>query len=58
MLKTCIHQYLTKCKTNPQPPGFADFLRGTRTLYLLSKKYDYIFSRKAFYQFKYYYICI
>ncbi len=41
MSKICIHQYLTKCKTNPQPPGFADFLRGTRTLYLLSKKYNY-----------------
>jgi hypothetical protein len=37
----CIHRYLTKCKTNPQPPGFADFIRGTITLYLLSKRYNY-----------------
>jgi hypothetical protein len=36
MLKICVHQYLTKCKTNPQPPGLAVFLRGIRTLYLLS----------------------
>jgi hypothetical protein len=28
----CIHNYLTKCSTNPQPPGFADFLRGTIAL--------------------------
>jgi hypothetical protein len=41
MSKICVHQYLTICKTNPQPPGLADFLRGTRTLYLLSKKYNY-----------------
>lgn len=40
-MKKCIHQYLTYCKTNPQPPGFADFLRGTKTLYLLSMKYNY-----------------
>lgn len=37
----CIHRYLTKCKTNPQPPGFADFIRGTMTLFLLSKRYNY-----------------
>lgn len=41
MLKICVHQYLTNCKTNIQPPGFADFLRGTQTLYLLSKRYNY-----------------
>ena len=40
-MSLCVHQYLTHCKTNPQPPGLADFLRGTRTLYLLSKKYNY-----------------
>jgi hypothetical protein len=39
--KYCIHKYLTKCKTNPQPPGFADFLRGTIALYIFSKKYNY-----------------
>ena len=37
----CVHKYLTKCLTNPQPPGFADFLRGTIALYNFSKKYDY-----------------
>ena len=37
----CFHKYLTHCITNPQPPGFADFLRGTITLYNLSKKYNY-----------------
>lgn len=37
----CIHKYLTKCITNPQPPGFADFLRGTIALYIFSKKYNY-----------------
>jgi hypothetical protein len=39
--KICIHRYLTKCKTNPQPPGIADFLRGTKTLHLLSQKFNY-----------------
>jgi hypothetical protein len=39
--KICIHKYLTKCSSNPQPPGFADFLRGTIALYNFSKKYDY-----------------
>jgi len=37
----CVHKYLTKCITNPQPPGFADFLRGTIALYIFAKKYDY-----------------
>jgi len=37
----CVHKYLTKCATNPQPPGFADFLRGTIALYNFSKKYNY-----------------
>ena len=39
--KLCIHKYLTKCLTNPQPPGFADFLRGTISFYNFSKKYSY-----------------
>jgi hypothetical protein len=39
--KKCIHTYLTRCKTNPQPPGFADYLRGTIALYNLSKNYGY-----------------
>jgi hypothetical protein len=39
--KECIHKYLTTCKTNPQPPGLADFLRGTIALYNFSKLYDY-----------------
>jgi len=37
----CIHKYLTNCKTNPLPPGFGDFLRGTVALYNLSVKYKY-----------------
>ena len=37
----CIHHYLTYCKTNPKPPGFADFIRGTIALYYFSKKYGY-----------------
>lgn len=41
MEKQCIHKYLRECVTNPQPPGFADFLRGTIALYNFSKKYDY-----------------
>jgi hypothetical protein len=39
--KYCIHRYLTKCYTNPQPPGFADFLRGTIALYNFSRQYGY-----------------
>jgi len=39
--KYCIHKYLTECKTNPQPPGVADFLRGTVALYNYSKKYGF-----------------
>jgi len=39
--RICVHKYLSKCTTNPQPPGFADFLRGTITLYNLSKQYNY-----------------
>jgi hypothetical protein len=37
----CVHNYLTTCQTNPQPPGLADFLRGTIALYNLSKQYGY-----------------
>jgi len=39
--KVCIHTYLTKCQTNPQPPGLADFLRGTIALYKFCKQYHY-----------------
>ncbi len=39
--KICVHKYLTHCTSNPQPPGFADFLRGTIALYIFSKKYNY-----------------
>ena len=41
--KQCTHKYLKKCATNPQPPGIADFLRGSIALYKLSKKYGYKF---------------
>jgi len=37
-----IHSYLSTLKTIPKSPGFADFLRGSITLYQYSKKYDYI----------------
>ena len=43
MKKKCVHRYLSNCKTNPQPPGIADFLRGCITLFMLSKRYDYDF---------------
>ena len=36
-----IHRYLQVLKTNPNPPGLADFLRGTIALYQYSKKYGY-----------------
>jgi len=39
----CVHKYLTECRTNPQPPGIADFLRGTVALYYYSKQYNYEF---------------
>jgi hypothetical protein len=39
--KLCIHNYLKVCKTNPQPPGFGDFIRGTIALFNYSKKYGY-----------------
>lgn len=39
--KICKHVYLTKCKSNNQSPGFADFLRGTCALFKFSKLYDF-----------------
>lgn len=39
--KICIHKYLTSCKTNPQPPGLGDFIRGTIALFNYSKLYNY-----------------
>ncbi len=36
-----IHTYQPRCRTVSQPPGFGDFLRGTVTLYQLSKKYGF-----------------
>jgi hypothetical protein len=39
--KHCIHSYLTTCKTNPHPPGFGDFVRGTVQLYNFCKTYNY-----------------
>ena len=39
--RICIHNYLTHCKTNPQPPGLADFLRGTCALFKFCKIYNY-----------------
>ena len=37
----CVHTYLQQCKTTPQPPGLADFLRGTVALFNFSKQYNY-----------------
>lgn len=39
--KICIHKYMNICKTNPQPPGLGDFIRGTIALYNFSKLYNY-----------------
>ncbi len=39
--KICIQKYILKLQTNPQPPGFADFLRGVMTLYQYCDKYGY-----------------
>jgi len=41
--RKCIHKYAFKCKTNPQPPGVADFIRGSICLYNLCEKYNYDF---------------
>jgi len=38
---TVVHNYLKRCRTNDHPPGLADFLRGTITLYILSKRYGF-----------------
>ena len=43
MKNKCIHRYLKNCKINPQPPGFADFLSGTITLFILSKRQGFDF---------------
>jgi hypothetical protein len=37
----CIHRYLTQCATNPQPPGMADFIRGTIALFNYSQQYNF-----------------
>jgi hypothetical protein len=39
----CIHSYLQVCSTNPQPPGIADFIRGTICLFQECQKYNYTF---------------
>jgi hypothetical protein len=41
--RKCVHTYALKCETNPQPPGIADFIRGTICLYELSQKHHYDF---------------
>jgi hypothetical protein len=43
MKNKCIHRYLKNCKVNPQPPGFADFLTGSITLFILSKRHGFDF---------------
>ena len=40
-MNICVHRYLQKCLTNPQPPGLADFIRGTKALFILSTKFNY-----------------
>ena len=40
-MKTVVHRYLTVAKTSAQPPGFADFIRGTIAVYQFSKHYNY-----------------
>ena len=40
-MKTVVHRYLTRAKTTVQPPGFADFIRGTIAVYQYSKQYNY-----------------
>ena len=42
----CIHTYLRICNTNPQPPGIADFIRGTICLFQECQKYNYTFLLK------------
>jgi hypothetical protein len=37
----CIHRYLTQSATTPQPPGMADFIRGTIALFNYSQQYNF-----------------
>ena len=41
MHNICVHKYLTVCKTNPQPPGLGDFVRGTIAMFNFSQKYNF-----------------
>lgn len=41
--KRCIHKYLSECRSISRPPGLADFLRGTITLFKYSQEYNYDF---------------
>lgn len=43
-MKRVVHRYLTVAKTIAQPPGFADFIRGTIAVYQFSKQYNYKFK--------------
>lgn len=36
-----VHVYLKNCRTNPQPPGLADFLRGTIALYKYAQEFNF-----------------
>lgn len=40
-LPRCVHHYLRECKTNPQPPGLGDFLRGSLALHQFAQRYGY-----------------
>lgn len=48
-MNRCIHKYVRYCKTNPKPPGFADFLRGTITLikYSIIHNYDFYIDKES-----------
>jgi hypothetical protein len=39
--KICIHHFVTKLSNQSQPPGLADFIRGTIALYKLCKEYNF-----------------
>ena len=39
--RICIHKYLKVCKTNPQPPGMGDYIRGTIALFYFCRQYNY-----------------
>jgi len=43
-MPTLHHRYLVKTLTNPQPPGFADFLRGSIALAQLCSMHSYDFK--------------